>query len=310
MSNLGFDGKAIVYLKKENGQILSLLCLLLGFLALLGLAITSSLFSASRKLSHDESEFLKLFEQQLTVAQKLNVIAENNLEIAELLNRIIPLYQTAVGFSLDLAASTPIWERQLPIPKPDNVFAAFQSAVPQISRNLNRLARLNTEAAISLPSNRRSLLRKLNLTESICLLFDKQRTIAAGATFWDHRISCQLSAQQSLLAMPQYRFFSDLGALNRLFGAMPGLTLIQIHNDLILQATPSSSANSSFQDSPFAQKKLVLTHASFCRVQAASSSRADCPKLQDQKRINLAEDHLASFFPNWTISVEDSKDEI
>ncbi|NBW81160.1 hypothetical protein EBR21_05340 [bacterium] len=296
----------------EQGQILAPLALLLALMSAIGLAVAGSLFSAARKISSDESEFRKLFDEQIILSQQLNLISENNFEIAILLDRIVSIYQRAVGQSLDLAASTPLWERQLPIPQPENVFAAFHSALPVVSMSLNRLARMNSELEGRLPSLLRPRLKTLNLPESICLMFKKGHTNIKRASLSIHSAStdCTLHAEQSVLGLPLFRFFSNLEPLARHFSGSPGLTLIDIHNNAVLNTSPQSSAESIFKDSPFAQKRLVLTHALFCRFQSGLASQADCPDLRSREHGSLPEDHLPSFFSNWTIAVEDSNGEI
>ncbi|MFZ9520974.1 MAG: hypothetical protein ACO3A4_10910 [Silvanigrellaceae bacterium] len=300
----------------ERGQVLPLLALLMALFAALGISLASFLFSSSKNLSRDEAEFQELYKRKMTTASVLNSIAENNLRVAKILSLVGDVYLSAAGRSLDIAASSPLWEKDLPRTLLEKNFSVFLSAAPLAGQALGKLVAANKIAIRRLPPEMLSKLDPLTFTETVCLLFVNQGQIRPGGLFSRKGDGCKFAARQTFLSAPPFRQMTDLRPLTVHFDPADGMTLIRIDEDFVLNdgllplGTTTAVVKRESMESPFGGKKFVLTHAAFCKKSAKKESQGLCPgfSLPDIWTRNGLSPQSA--FPNWTISVEDLEDEI
>jgi len=285
---------------QNSGQVLPLMTIILGLLAALGLALTHSLLNSEKQFTQDEKDFQRVFNRSLGYALILNAIAENNRNIASLIDKVSTLYFNATARALDLAASTPVWELRLPIPSPDNVYGFFDLTAANIRNELSLLKRTNDELSKSLPNALQSHLKSLNLQETLCLTRSSSSLHA----------SCAIDIPFALAVAPHLRSIKDLSPFTERLGPTHGILLIESASEIFLSTItlPRDAAqNPNFQN-PFVGKSLFLTHPVHCRARAHPHVKSNClrtfPPSKESKSLSSFSSET-SFRPQWSIRVED-----
>jgi hypothetical protein len=257
------------FVGRQSGQILPMLFLFVAVLAAAGLSVTRSLFIVTRSVDSAEIRFQNEMNLHLQTVYNLNAISENNLLIAKMLSGIVRLYLEGTARALDLAASSPVWERRLPVPDPENVYVTFESALKSARPLLMQLSKQNDTLRLSLPEKTRSTLTRLSNHETLCALSEKY---SHPRSFSAH---CNITAATSLLAVAKLRQISSLESVSNALGYAGGLTAIHIPSETLLSQYRSES-NSDNKPDPFSGLVFSLTHPSFCKTRLERATHRKC----------------------------------
>lgn len=282
---------------RQSGQILPMLFLVVAVLAAAGLSGTRSLFSVAHTVDSAEIRFQNEMNLHLQTVYKINAIAENNLLMAKLVSGLVELYLEGTARALDLAASSPVWERRLPVPEPENVYLTFESALTSARPLLMRLSIQNDRLRESLPKKTRSTLTRLTMHETLCALSEKSGHLRS---FSD---PCNITVSQSLLAVGRLKHISSPDSVSNAIGYGNGLTAIHIPSETLLSEY-RSAVNSDDKPDPFSGLSIRLTHPSFCKMRLERGTHRKCPPPTDEFKNQGPVIHR-SVTARWSIRVDD-----
>ncbi|MEY3901091.1 MAG: hypothetical protein RL189_397 [Pseudomonadota bacterium] len=282
----------------QSGQILPLAAIILALLAALVIALTQFILKTQQNTVKLEKDFQGSFFDSLSVAYKLNAISSNNQHIALALDRMLKLYLRGSGHALDLAASTPLWERTLPVPLPERVYAAFEAALPSARVQLSAIQSMNDTLLSQIPQQVRQRLTRASLSESLC-------KVAATPDSPQSPENCRYHLSGSMLGFPQLRTISGVPPFSSALQQNFGFVLIKITDDVPLKKGLSGRRPIG-PAGPLARLTMALTHARFCPQKANFSLVKHCPKSKFPKgfpdRLAYSGD-VISFEPNWSVLV-------
>lgn len=290
----------------QSGQIFPLALIFLFLIFAIVMAVIRTLLTNLQDLSEAESYFQSEFLDELADTYRLNAISRNNRTMSDVLQKLLTLYLNATGFGLDLAASTPLWEKKLPIPIPENVFVNYHLSRLPGTFVLKSIASDSRKIRESLPTTLQAKIRQLSLSQSLCLFNESQE----GQMFerferFESLRDCEPMIQSSLLAAPQFRRLQSIRSLTQSIGSADGFLLIDINSSEIFR---SDNDNSHLKNrkKPFDHLRISLTHGSFCPVQAIQRMKTHCPSTQSSRSRSIQRPQFAapSFDPNWTVLVE------
>lgn len=285
----------------QQGQILPLAALLLTMFAVLLLALSQFILNTQRDTVKSEEEFQKAFFASLSVANKLNAISVNNQHIALTLERVFKLYLSGSGHALDLAASTPLWERSLPVPIPERVYAAFEATLPAARMQLTAIQSMNDSLLSQIPKRVRERLVRTSVTDSLCKFASTPESSQSAE-------NCRYRLTQSMFGFPHLRTVSGASAFAMALQQKYGFVLFKISDDILLEKTASDRRRGESED-PFARQTIALTHARFCADKSEFKLRRHCPRSKFPEgfpgRLGRSRDAI-SFEPNWSVLVDDN----
>lgn len=288
----------------QAGQVLPLLTLVLAFIFAIGLSVTQSIFSTNNSLNAYEERFQDEYTSQLKIAYTLNAIVRNNRISANVISSVAQLFLDGTAQALDLAATVPIWEMQLPIPTPENVYASFDSGANLAKPLLESLHAQNTSLVAQLPKRIQTLLIQRSPIESICALGLGRSISSSGSSN-----NCSLLAKSSMVSAPQLRIIRDLSMLSSALGRVGGLVEIQAYQEIFLSIHTSGSSSNEIPN-PFVGLRFALTHAAFCRDQFRKIKNAQCTNLYARQPSRIASTYPTSLEPKWSVRVHEIEDSL
>lgn len=285
----------------EHGQILPLAAVLLALLTAFLLALSQFILNTQRSTVRFEEDFQRLFSNSLSVANKLNAISVNNQHIALTLDRVFKIYLSGSGHALDLAASTPLWERSLPVPIPERVYAAFEATLPGARMQLAAIQSMNDSLISQIPRQIRERLTRTSVTDSLC-------KVASATESSQSTDNCRYRLTQSMFGFPHLRTVSGATAFAAALQQKYGFVLIKISDDIFLKRIATDRRRGDFED-PFARQTIALTHARFCADKSELKLKKHCPKTTFPEGFpgSLARSReVISFEPHWSVLVDDN----
>lgn len=289
--------------QQSAGQILPLLAILLTALFSIGMTLSNAVLSTHRNFIKAEFEFQEKFKESIQTANQINILSENNRRIEKILSSLMELFQEGTGQALDLAGSTPLWEKKLPIPHPEGVYNAFDVAMLSSIKLLQLIDAENTELIRTLPGTVKAAMRELSPFQSICLIAKKD---ALHKIVSSSDLNCTLYSDKSILAAPHLRKISDLRILKERLGEKGGLTEFLLDDELTLIIQKAPYIPNTGKADPV-RKKINLTHPKFCISHVEFSLRSSCPPVSSTRSHSSREVQTQiSFDPRWSIRVEDA----
>ncbi|MEN9809289.1 MAG: hypothetical protein RLZZ488_856 [Pseudomonadota bacterium] len=285
----------------QNGQILPLAAVILALLAALLIALTQFILKTQNNVVRWENEFQGSLLTSQAVANKLNAISTNNQHIALTLERIFSLYLSGTGHALDLAASTPLWERKLPVPIPERVYAAFEAALPAARIQLSAIQSMNDVLLSQIPQQVRERLTRASISESLCRVASSPDSLPSAN-------NCRYRLTMSMLGFPQLRTISGDLLFTSALKQNHGFVLIQISDNVLLKKGLFGARLGS-SENPFPRQSIALTHARFCHKKADFRLVKHCPKTKLPKGFPDRLSHsgnVISFEPNWSVLVDEN----
>lgn len=160
----------VKFISQSAGQALPLLLAFITLIVVTFFAVARSLQAKRQEVFEAEKSLHKALFLQTENALQLNVFVNSNLRLKRHLFSWLRVAEMGASSALDLAASPPLWETQLPIPTPFQVFRNMTIAQAQVSQIASENAIRNLNAINSLDRELQSQVHTLSISQSLCLL--------------------------------------------------------------------------------------------------------------------------------------------
>jgi|GEM_PF-4690131 len=291
----------------QSGQAFPLFTTLLALFSALGFGITKSIRSHTVSFVEREERIQSEIQKRSKEAFSLNEIANNNIRMRNLIREILLRYDSSLSSAFNLSSSTPLWEKDLPIPSPYNVFQSLDVAMPGL---LSDVSKINSNNALLLQNvsqelNRR--LMRLSLAESVCILScsDPNEKFISGSRCQvtrSMRSDCSLQISGAFLSPPSLKSLPVRAILPSESGLFGGFIVFNLDEKLPNQKLFSDEVNAQH----FAHKggwRIDIVHPRICNV-SKPAFRLPCASKIEKNNFGQMLSKTIVFEPHWSISVE------
>jgi hypothetical protein len=291
----------------QSGQALPLFTILLALFAALGIGITKSIRSHTLDFVDREERIQNELQRRSKEAFSLNEIANNNIRMRNLIREMLMHYELSLSRAFNLSSSTPLWEKDLPIPVPYNVFQRLDLSLPRL---LSEVASIGATNALLLQNVSNELSRglmSLSLAQSVCFLRCLHPseepvfgTLCHATRSMRSECSLQISgaflSPPSLKSFPIRAIFPDQGA------HLKGLISFNLEAPNRSQDLMSDEFNSHQKEDKDGWR-IDIVHPKFCKV-TKSPFRLPCSPKIEKNNLDNEVSNLVLFEPHWSIAIE------
>lgn len=289
------EGKIMIN-PAQSGQVLPGTLMVLTLIAMLMLALSWALNEHATGVFRHEVDVLTEARESMSALISLNGIVLNNKTIKAQLESLLTSIESSLTSGFSISASALLWENQLPIPEPHNVFHRMLYEASELTTLSRFISRNNSGLADSLRDRSDVKILWLTIGQSLCQLpcFDRTWSAISGTDcrqteFISDR--CELTLRKVPVIPSRLKSIPLREVVPQSLWKSSGI--------LVIAPGPKTSgtpiANSLFRH--------ALVHPALCQTQFTSFS-LPCPN----KSISLKSgarfmDHL-SFEPHWSITFE------
>ena len=302
-----FLSKGRSSIASQSGQALPLFTILLALFAALGLGITKSIRSHTMYFVEREERIQNELQKKSKEVFSLNEIANNNIRMRNLIREMLVHYELSLSRAFNLSSSTPLWEKDLPIPLPYNVFQRLDLSLPRLLSDVAKIGATNLLLLRNVSQELRQGLVSLSLAQSVCLLscyHPNEKLISGNMCHATRamRSECSLQISGAFLSPPSLKSFPIRTVLPNQAGLLQGF----ISFDLDATNRSHNFISDSIQARTIEHKegwRINLVHPGLCKVSKASFRLPCAPKIKNNN-LNGELSKTVLFEPHWSIAIE------
>ena len=274
----------------QSGQALPLFTILLALFAALGIGITKSIRSHTVHFVDREERIQNELQRRSKEAFSLNEIANNNIRMRNLIREMLMHYELSLSRAFNLSSSTPLWEKDLPIPLPYNVFQRLDLSLPRL---LSEVARIGATNAL--------------LPQSVCFLrcFNPSGKPIFGSLCHatrSMRSECSLQISGAFLSPPSLKSFPIRAIFPDQAAQLKGLISFNLEAPNHSQDLISDEFNSHQKEDKDGWR-IDIVHPRLCKV-TKSPFRLPCSPKIEKNNLDNEVSNLVLFEPHWSIAIE------
>jgi len=291
----------------QQGAVLPILVLFMAIFAALLLGLTQMIHSSAQELNLSEATVHKHMQSYFSEAIQFNAIANNNLEMANQLEKMLSSLEQLLAWGFNLAATTPLWESKLPIPEKYDLISRIEHAITPILERINELSERQREHKASLKMIPASAVVQLNLLESLCALscFRKNPSLASSPQC--HQLStypndCHLRIKVVGQGWIRHTSIPLKSLLNTALIQKGGFSLLNPHQ-LPKERLHQPSARVSPSEVEPRDVHIGVVHPRLCAA-THTDFRIPCSAGYGSFKTAQARLFALSFEPHWSVAVE------
>lgn len=302
-----FLSKVRSSISSQSGQALPLFTILLALFAALGLGVTNSIRSNTVYFVVREERIQNELQRKSKEAFSLNEIANNNIRMRNLIREMLVHYELSLSRAFNLSSSTPLWEKDLPIPLPYDVFQRLDLSIPRLLSDVAKIGAINLLLLQNVSQELRQGLMSLSLAQSVCLLscyHPKEKLISGNMCNATRamRSECSLQISGAFLSPPSLKSFPIRTILPNQAVLLKGF----ISFDLDATNRSHNFISDLIQTRTIEHKegwRINLVHPGLCKVSKASFRLPCAPKIKNNN-FNGELSKTVLFEPHWSIAIE------
>lgn len=282
--------------RSDNGQVLPGVILFLALLTFLAFGLIKNLDRYARVISENERKALKESENLFHTHVALNGVVLNNLKLLQEFDQLLKVLNSTLTQSMSIAATTLLWEKMLPIPRPHDVFRSLANESRNVINLAFHISEKNREILKFSATNSSVKLNFLTVGQSLCQLPCVRETQAqlsgynckSSSFFID---TCTVTALHlptiplHLKSLPLRLVFPDE------LWSSPGFIFISKSTTLQTGESQSSSMISA------------LVHPALCKTEATRFAIPCLEKLPSGHSMSIQ--HRLSLLPQWSVAFEE-----
>ncbi len=302
-----FLSKGRCSIASQSGQALPLFTILLALFAALGLGITKSIRSHTVHFVDREERIQNELQRRSKEAFSLNEIANNNIRMRNLIREMLMHYELSLSRAFNLSSSTPLWEKDLPIPMPYNVFQRLDLSMPRLLSDVDKIGATNSLLLQNVSNELSRGHMSLSLAQSVCFLgcFHPSEKPIFGTLCHAtrSRISeCSLQISGAFLSPPSLKSFPIRAILPDQAAHLKGLIWFNLNAPKRSQDVTSDAFNSHRKEDKD-DWRIDIVHPRLCKVTKSPFKLPCSPKIEKNNLDNEVS-NLVLFEPHWSIAIE------